>query len=169
MFEIRVICEPDDTDRITTALREAFATGAVRQSYARDRKRHRLYVTADHRPEPVAWPAPQEAYALAPSIISEIGWTADRARRHLNGSAVDREYWLRKAALLDRMALDDETARIHSDVPAVALGAALRLLEIDCNGSGNYSGDPYWPEHPAAIADPRGYVRQEYAHWSKHQ
>lgn len=156
MFEIRIICDPADTDRVSHALAAAFDTGSARQYPTRDGKLTRLYVTADHRPEPEVWPAPEEAYALAPSLVSEIGWTADRARMHLHGRAVDREYWLRKAALLDRMALDDETARVHTDAPGVAMNAALRLLEID-------------GEHAEAVTDPRGYVRQAYAHWANKQ
>lgn len=47
-FEIRAICDPVDTDRVTTALSRAFATGALRQYPTRDGERTRLYVTADH-------------------------------------------------------------------------------------------------------------------------
>ncbi|GHD89733.1 MULTISPECIES: hypothetical protein [Streptomyces] len=49
MFEIRVICEPDDGDRVCEALAAAFDTGPARQYPTRDGKRTRLYVTADHR------------------------------------------------------------------------------------------------------------------------
>ncbi|OIJ96509.1 hypothetical protein BIV25_18295 [Streptomyces sp. MUSC 14] len=48
-FEIRVICRPDDVDRIRQALAAAFETGAARRYPTRDGKRLRLYVTADHR------------------------------------------------------------------------------------------------------------------------
>ena len=156
MFEIRIICDLADTDRVTDTLSQAFTVGTVRQYPARGSERLRLYVTADHHSNTGPRPTAEEAYALAPSIISEIGWTADRARMHLHGRAVDRDYWLRKAALLDRMALDDETARIHTDAAEVAMNAALRLLEID-------------GEHSEAVTDPRGYVRQAYAHWINHQ
>ncbi|WLW53242.1 hypothetical protein [Streptomyces sp. YU58] len=47
MFEIRVICEPDDADRVSQTLATAFDTGPARQYPTRDRKRTRLYVTAD--------------------------------------------------------------------------------------------------------------------------
>ncbi|GGT13180.1 hypothetical protein GCM10010271_15140 [Streptomyces kurssanovii] len=83
MFEIRIICDPADTDRVTKTLTEAFAIGPVRRYATRDGDRARLYVTADHftdgEPEPQVWPTPEEAYALAPSVISEIGWTANEA------------------------------------------------------------------------------------------
>ncbi|MEU9346374.1 hypothetical protein AB0D74_34715 [Streptomyces sp. NPDC048278] len=66
MFEIRIICDPDDTDRVTTALTGTFTAGAVRTYPTRDGKRTRLYATADHRPDPEPFPAPETAYALAP-------------------------------------------------------------------------------------------------------
>jgi hypothetical protein len=50
VFVIRVICEPTDADRISQALAAAFATGTARQYPTRDRKRVRLYLTADHQP-----------------------------------------------------------------------------------------------------------------------
>ncbi|MCI3276284.1 hypothetical protein [Streptomyces cylindrosporus] len=50
MFEIRVICEPDDADRIGQTLAAAFDTGPARQYPARDGKRVRLYFTAADRP-----------------------------------------------------------------------------------------------------------------------
>ncbi|MBA2950335.1 hypothetical protein [Streptomyces himalayensis] len=49
MFEIRVICTPDDADRVSTALAAAFDTGPTRQYPTRDGKRIRLCITADHR------------------------------------------------------------------------------------------------------------------------
>jgi hypothetical protein len=167
VFEIRVICDPTDTDRITTALSGAFTTGDVRDYPTRDGKRRRLYITADHRPEPGPWPTPEEAYAHAPSMIREIGWTAGTAADKPFGVDLDRDYWLRKAALLDRIALRDEQDGIRSDAAEVATEAARRLITYDRDGAGNYHGAPYWPEHPATDADPRGYVRQEYAHWAK--
>ncbi|MFF8608413.1 hypothetical protein ACF06X_21005 [Streptomyces sp. NPDC015346] len=170
MFEIRIICDPDDTDRVTTALAETFTTGAVRRSPSRTSDKERLYITAEHREDTAQWPTPEQAYAKAPNIISEIGWTAQRAREALWPIRFSdmREFWLRKAALLDRIALDVRTAGIHTDAPELALNAARKLLDVDSDGDGNCGGTPYWPEHPEAIADPRSYVRQEYAHWAKH-
>ncbi|ALV34812.1 hypothetical protein [Streptomyces sp. CdTB01] len=167
MFEIRVICDQADTDRVTTALRSAFTTGDVRSYPTRDRERTRLYVAADHRPEPGPWPTPQEAYALAPSIVREIGWTAQTVADKPFGKDLGREFWLRKAALLDRIALRDEEDGVHSDASEVATEAAHRLVEYDRDGEGDYHGAPYWPEYPTTTAEPRGYVRQEYAHWAK--
>lgn len=51
MFEIRVICDPDDVDAITQSLAGAFKTGAPRAYPTRDGMRARLYLTADHRPD----------------------------------------------------------------------------------------------------------------------
>ncbi|WP_165289367.1 hypothetical protein [Streptomyces fodineus] len=51
MFEIRVICDPDDADRISRVLAGAFNTSPARQYPTRDGKRTRLYITADHRPD----------------------------------------------------------------------------------------------------------------------
>ncbi|MFF6949743.1 hypothetical protein ACFZAD_13950 [Streptomyces iakyrus] len=169
MFEIRVICEPSEADRITATLRSTFSTGTVRRSPSRTSGMERLYVTADHLRLTELWPTPEEAYATAPSIISEIGWTADQAATRPFGTTLGREFWLRKAALLDRIALTDEAEGRTSDAAQVATEAARQLLELDRDGDGCYGGTPYWPEHPQAEADPRAYARQEYAHWSKHQ
>ncbi|MET8183364.1 hypothetical protein [Streptomyces sp. NPDC005336] len=65
-----------------------------------------------------------------------------------------REFWLRKAALLDRIALSDEADGITSDAADLATRAAQRLMDLDDTD---------------ATCDPRHYVRQQYAHWAKHQ
>ncbi|MEU1627354.1 hypothetical protein ABZ746_18910 [Streptomyces sp. NPDC020096] len=167
MFEIRVICDPADTERVTTALTNAFATGTARQHPTQGGKRHRLYVTADHRPEPGPWPTPEQAYANAPSIDQEIGWTVHTIAEAECFTALDREFYLRKAALLDRIALVDEPD-LFSDATEAAEAAAVVLLDTDKSAGGRYHGRHYWPEHPAAGANPRGYVRQEYADWVEH-
>ncbi|WP_129306570.1 hypothetical protein [Streptomyces sp. L2] len=154
MFEIRVICDPADRDRVSHALAVAFDTSSARQYPTRDGKRTRLYVTAHHRPEPGPWPTPDEAYALAPSIISEIGWTARTAADRPSYDGQDREFWLRKAALLDRIALSNEADSDASDAVDLATRAAQRLMELD---------------DTATIGDPRHYVRQQYARWAKNQ
>ncbi|WCH92735.1 hypothetical protein POD33_11665 [Streptomyces moderatus] len=150
MFEIRIICDPADTDRVTDALSQAFTTGPVRQHPTRDGKRLRLYVTADHHSNTGPWPTPGEAYALAPSIVSETGWTAQTAADKPFGTRLPRDFWLRKAALLDRIALQD----VGDDAAEVANEAAERLMSLDDAG---------------VICDPRHYVRQQYAHWITNQ
>ncbi|MEV6729062.1 hypothetical protein [Streptomyces sp. NPDC051364] len=167
MFEIRVICAPTEAPEITKALSETFATSAVRQRPTRDGDRVRLYVTAEQQPS--HWPAPEVAYATAPSVISEIGWTAGGARDCLHGIAV-REFWLRKAALLDRIALTDDDP-MGCDAATLAVEAARRLMEIDDAaglGPSGYADGPYTPDHPDSVREPRGYVRQEYALWIRH-
>ncbi|MCX5324301.1 hypothetical protein [Streptomyces sp. NBC_00120] len=151
MFEIRVICDPADTERISDALTTAFTTGPTRQHPTRDKKRTRLYITAEYRTHTGPWPTAEEAYALAPSIISEIGWTAGKAADRPLYAKADREFWLRKAAVLDRIALCDDTP---SDAADLAARAARRLMDLD---------------DAAVICDPRHYVRQQYAHWIKQQ
>ncbi|WP_043266118.1 hypothetical protein [Streptomyces sp. CT34] len=49
MFEIRVICDPDDTNRVSQTLAAAFDIGLEGRNPTRDGKRTRLYVIADHR------------------------------------------------------------------------------------------------------------------------
>ncbi|MGW2364825.1 hypothetical protein ACWCZ5_04475 [Streptomyces sp. NPDC001667] len=51
MFDIRIICDPDDADRVTRTLAAAFRTGEPRTYPTRDGMRVRLYITADHEPE----------------------------------------------------------------------------------------------------------------------
>ena len=147
MFEIRVICELTDTDRVAAALTAAFMTGEVRQYPTRDGKRTRLYLTADHPPTPQDWPTPEQAYANAPSINSEIGWTARFLADAECFTALDRAFYLRKAALLDRIALLDEPD-VFGDATMTADAAAFYLLDLD---------------QPGVICDPRAYVRQQYA------
>ncbi|MFJ5778804.1 hypothetical protein [Streptomyces sp. NPDC093094] len=157
MFEIRVICDPTDTDRVTTALAAAFTTGSVRRHPARDGHRHRLYVTADHCPVSEDWPTPEQAYANAPSINSEIGWTARTLADTPCFTTLGREFHLRKAALLDRIALLDgpdlDAGTLSSDAET-AYAAAVALLDMDLS---------------TVICDPRAYVRQQYARWSQYQ
>ncbi|WP_328553408.1 hypothetical protein [Streptomyces sp. NBC_00358] len=154
MFEIRIICDPADKDRVTATLAAAFTTGPARQHPTRDGQRTRLYLTADHRTAPEPWPAAEAAYALAPSIISEIGWTARTAADRPFLDALNREFWLRKAALLDRIALSNEADSVTHDATDLATRAAQRLMELD---------------DTAVASDPRHYVRQQYAAWAKNQ
>ncbi|GAA2219775.1 hypothetical protein [Streptomyces indiaensis] len=157
MFEIRVICDPTDTARILTALESAFTTGTVRHYPTRDGQRHRLYATVDHRTAPEPYPTPEAAYALTPSIISEIGWTARTLATAECFTELDRDYYLRKAALLDRIALLDEPDQFSDgDARETALAAALLLLDTD---------RPHMAQHLAQQAEqnPRGYVREQYA------
>ncbi|MEV8307778.1 hypothetical protein AB0P36_10550 [Streptomyces flavidovirens] len=153
MFEIRVICDPADTERITTTLNTLFDTGTVRRYPSRATAKDRLYITADHQPQTESWPTPEEAYATAPSIISEIGWTARAATDKPFGHEIGREFWLRKAAVLDRIALQDENDGIHGDACALARQAGQRVMDMDAA--------------VCTTCDVRAYVRQQYAEWAK--
>ncbi|MFE5544052.1 hypothetical protein ACFQ71_09560 [Streptomyces sp. NPDC056534] len=106
------------------------------------------------RPAEKDWPTPQQAYAKAPSTISETGWTAQAAADRPFGTEGTREFWLRKAALLDRIALTDEHVGEPGDASEAADRAARRLMDVD---------------DAAVICNPRHYVRQQYALWTNHQ
>jgi hypothetical protein len=186
VFDIRIICDPADEPDITRALTAAFDCDPIQRRPAHNGHRIRLYTKAFHpdpaallnnAPEtievgPTAWPTPGDAYATAPGITYEIAWTASTARtlaKNPHGHDVDRDYWLRKAALLDRIALEYEADGVRNDTAEVAANAARQLIEIDQDREGDHSGAPYGPEHPATLAHPRGYVRQEYARWAQSQ
>ncbi|MFV0129064.1 hypothetical protein ACLGI4_15325 [Streptomyces sp. HMX112] len=109
--------------------------------------------TADHDPTAELWPAPETAYASAPGILAEMAWVTRTVNETGNCTELGRDYYLRKAALLDRIAL-----RSEPDAPGeeteVAVAAALVLLDTD---------------QPGVICDPRAYVRQQYARWTTDQ
>ncbi|MGP4086123.1 hypothetical protein [Streptomyces sp. KR55] len=157
MFEIRVICDPTETEPIVAALDRTFTVGTVTVYPMRDGKQNRLYARADHKPATPElaedWPTPEQAYTDAPSINSEIGWTARSLADAECFTELDREFYLRKAALLDRIALLDEPGTTDSDATESAGAAALSLLDMG---------------QPGIICDPRHYVRQQYAHWASH-
>ncbi|MEV8312556.1 hypothetical protein AB0Q95_00145 [Streptomyces sp. NPDC059900] len=162
MFEIRIICPSGDAALITRALSEAFVIGPVLEREAPSADKVRLSMTADHRSEVDPWPTPEQAYADAPSIVREIGWVSRNARTVATGehrltetefAELEREYYLRKAAVLDRISLQDDPAIPSTGAAEVADAAALYLMDRD--GAGHI--------------DPRHYVRREYAAWAKNQ
>ncbi|MFK4068729.1 hypothetical protein [Streptomyces sp. NPDC029674] len=158
MFEIRIICREAETDTVISALGKAFSFDGYAQRPARGSGRVRLYLQAVPHARPGAhWPTPEQAYKNAPSTICEIGWTCQRARSYAHQTGVDREFWLRKAAVLDRVALADGI----NDADELALKAARRLLSIDTK----YEGVPGAPDYESP-ENLRGYVRQEYAYWA---
>ncbi|MBP2581843.1 hypothetical protein J3A78_002321 [Streptomyces sp. PvR006] len=119
-------------------------------AYVADSAGHRINTARNllSRPAERDWPAPEQAYAKAPSIVSEISWTARTATERPFGTEASREFWLRKAALLDRVALTDEHVGEPGDATEAADQAARRLMDVD---------------DAAVICDPRHYVRQQYA------
>lgn len=48
-FDVRIICDHGDTERVIAALADAFTTGHPRAYPTRDGMRTRLYLTADHK------------------------------------------------------------------------------------------------------------------------
>ncbi|WP_172382846.1 hypothetical protein [Streptomyces sp. MNP-20] len=164
MFEIRVICDPPEAERVITALSSVFTTGQVRKLPTRDGKRVRLYATAAHGPAEATagWPTPKAAYHTAPSIMSELGWISRAAGSAESSTELERDYYLRKAAVLDRMALIEES---HDPRPATtdtAEAAALFLLDTD---RASLHADVL----VHAEDNPRRYVRRAYAAWAQQE
>ncbi|WP_208882413.1 hypothetical protein [Streptomyces armeniacus] len=172
MFEIRLICEPDDAEPITNALSRTFLIGPVRQTAARDSNHVRLYASAEL---PAAQQAPRSdrlppapdgtPYADAPSLLAEIDWLVDAALSGSFGRVLEREFWLRKAAMDDRIALADERepgSGRATETAAEAEASAHRLAQFDQD-----HGSARGPVPPAEVkgASYRPYVRQEYALW----
>lgn len=169
MFEIRVICENTDVGTLTTALLKSFKLSDVHRRTTHDGRRVRLYATAEAHTAPAQWPTPEKAYATAPSTLDELEWINHTAAETGWDEELDRQYFLRKAAVFDRIALRNAADEDRIDTAGnedVAEAAAVMLLDYDKTGREPYGGTPYPPGHPAAEADPRGYVRQEYALWS---
>ncbi|MFE1771202.1 hypothetical protein [Streptomyces sp. NPDC059008] len=97
------------------------------------------------------WPTPDEAYADAPSIDEELDWLNRTAAEAGWEEELCREYYLRKAAAFDRIALCEDGCATDTDV---AEGTAAYLLDLD-QAPGGY--------------DPRAYVRQQYAMWASRE
>ncbi|MFF5615081.1 hypothetical protein ACFY7B_19385 [Streptomyces albidoflavus] len=143
MFEIRVICDPTDEDRVLSALAGAFTLGPAR-NYPSRNGRQRLYLTAHHAER---WPTPGETYEGAEPILDALDAVMDIVVNTECHIALSREYYLRKAAALDRVALgpgaDARDALAAED-------AAQQLIAMD---------------RATAPTDPRRYVRREYLAW----
>ncbi|MDF3302500.1 hypothetical protein [Streptomyces tropicalis] len=123
--------------------------------------------------EDMAAPPPHEAYANAPDLRREmhqvlaLGAERDgRRTRSVTGPPVDapaaeRAWLLRRASLMDRMALDDPGPALV----AAAAQTAEQLVLHDRRHPDLVAG----PHHPDAITltpSRRLYVRQEYAAWT---
>ncbi|MFI1968227.1 hypothetical protein BLA24_20460 [Streptomyces cinnamoneus] len=179
MFDIRIICDSRDVDAITRRLSGAFDISAMSRPYpARGGDRVRLYITADHSQcvtvdrasaASVAqdWPDAETAYKGAPPVLKEmnnvLGLSLQLGRPGGRTPAAEREQRLRKAALLDRIALD-EAATYAPDVAANAVEAA----EAAALAFARADHEPGCGEQPMGHegeASYRGYVRQAYARW----
>lgn len=97
------------------------------------------------------WPSPEGAYASAPSIDDELDWL-NRTANASYDEDLDRDWYLRNAAVLDRIALGESTT--ERACPAEADATAVLLLDLD-QAPRDYN--------------PRAYVRQQYALWAAEQ
>lgn len=108
---------------------------------------------------------PEIVYAEAPGITREISWVTRTSTDRPLGQEADREFWLRKAALLDRIALAEEATyapSVSAEAASLAGNAARRLAEYDAAHCGL---SPKGAEL-ATDADHREYVREQYREWS---
>ena len=148
MFEIRIVCATTDADRIVVALDDAFNAGTISGYPDCDGKQQRLYLYADHKDAPTRpiseWPGLTEAYTTAPDAPSELNWLCDREPHER-----DREWWLRRAGVVDRMATGLAPGCTATEEQADDI--ARKLMALD---------------DTAVICDPRAYVRQQYAVWA---
>ena len=117
---------------------------------------------------PSVFPIPVDAYAGAPSVVREIGWVADQAANR-RVAEIGREYWLRKAALVDRIALDqleELGGEAAANAAEAADHAALRLIEFDEDPTRGGHGPGSLRFSDALVgAGRRTYVRQQYLTW----
>lgn len=120
-------------------------------------------------------PAPSDAYKNAPELraemheVLELGAERDGRRAGMvtvpppseaDAAAAERVYLLRRAALMDRMAVDDPGPGARG----ASVRAAWELAQFDRQHPEKVAG----PHGPTSIEfDPsqRPYVRQEYAAW----
>ncbi|WP_405409794.1 hypothetical protein [Streptomyces decoyicus] len=97
------------------------------------------------------WPSPDEAYASAPHIDDELDWL-NRDANDAYDEDLDRDWYLRNAAVLDRIALGQPTS--ERACPDEAEATAVLLLDLD--------------QAPRGF-DARAYVRQQYALWARNK
>ncbi|MGP8300178.1 hypothetical protein ACTPOK_20055 [Streptomyces inhibens] len=109
--------------------------------------------------------ASNPAVVDAPRITAELGWVAQRAGGRRPGSELGREYLLRRAALLDRTALQEAaicTRNVAEPSAQTADAAAIRLIEYDSA----HNGLSIRGAELVTDADRRDYVREQYRAWS---
>ncbi|WP_217201632.1 hypothetical protein [Streptomyces buecherae] len=94
--------------------------------------------------------SPERAYAFAPPIASEIAWTQQPADPSDQDCLTHREWWLRRAAALDRLLLENPAS--SPEVIEEAAAAAIYLLDSD---------------RGPRDQDPRVYVRHAYHAWRR--
>ncbi|GHG60519.1 hypothetical protein [Streptomyces griseocarneus] len=105
---------------------------------------------------------PAASYADAPSLVSEVIWVTKHSRCV---GEQDREFWIRKAAAFDRIAIKE--AKTFAPATAaqairVAERVARQLVEHDIT----HAGLSLKGAELIFGEDCRAYVRQEYHAWS---
>ncbi|WP_051831416.1 hypothetical protein [Streptomyces violens] len=115
-----------------------------------------------------------DAYTDAPHLLAEMTWVTDQVATHASGTRLSREFWLRKAALLDRLAIreaeEEGIPEAMAEADTLAARAAHRLAQYDRErGGGPFatSNGPIPPDSPLWDPSYRPYVRQEYAAWRR--
>ncbi|WP_406343280.1 hypothetical protein [Streptomyces sp. NBC_00648] len=107
---------------------------------------------------------PDAAYVNAPEVGAEVAWIAQRATSRPTSPEADREFRLRKAAALDRIALHETattTPLVATEAITTAVQAAENLATYDAeHGSLTFRGAEL-----AGDDDFRAYVREEYRAW----
>ncbi|MFE5718569.1 hypothetical protein [Streptomyces erythrochromogenes] len=98
-------------------------------------------------------------YLNAPNLQQE---TEKILRLRRAGRISDRDWLLRHAALTDRQTLGADPA--DGKVQAALQRSVGQLIAFD-TANGTTAG-PLTTDDPAWAADPRGYIRQEYAIWA---
>ncbi|MEU2380385.1 hypothetical protein [Streptomyces misionensis] len=118
-------------------------------------------------------PTPAEAYADAPDLrremreVMELGAIRDGRRDGVvtvpppDAVAADRVYLLRRAALMDRLAVEDPGPGARG----AAARAAYELAQFDHRHPAMTAGR-YGPQAIEFDPSQRPYVRQEYAAWT---
>lgn len=110
------------------------------------------------------FPTPDTAYEDAPRLMREITWVARTVADKEFGVPMGREFWLRKAALLDRLALTEGyDPQADTTASQAAEEAAHRLAQFDRDH--HTTGGCQFPEELAAASSFRPYTRQEYGAW----
>lgn len=114
-----------------------------------------------------------EAYADAPRMLAEMNWVIEQTVARPYGTDLGREFRLRKAALLDRIALQESepcSAKVAAEADAVAEKAAHWFAEYDQErGLGPADGEGWRipPDSSEWGRSRRPYVRQEYVLWRR--
>ncbi|SOE06586.1 hypothetical protein [Streptomyces sp. Ag109_G2-15] len=118
-------------------------------------------------------PPPHEAYTNAPDLRREmhqvLALGAERDGRQArpltpppsDATAAERAWLLRRAALMDRMALDDP-----GPGPVAAAAETAEQLVLHDRRHPHLAAGPHRPDTITLAPSRRLYVRQEYAAWT---